>query len=140
MKLRKSDIVIILLFLFSLVFWGYKKWSATDLHDLTKNKSIIFWEAGDTLQLGKLSIGKEYTFNKKFYNTGDNLLHVQNIKITCGCTQADFSSLEIKPLDSCNISGKINVNYTAKNFTKILFNANTDSIKNALVVYFEGIK
>lgn len=140
MKLRKIDIVIIVLFLFSLVFWGYRKWSASDLHDLTKNRTSIFWEAGDTLQLGKLSIGKEYTFNKKFYNAGNNLLHVQNIKITCGCTQADFSSLEINPFDSCILTGKITTKYPGKNFTKILFDANTDSIGNALLVHFEGAK
>jgi hypothetical protein len=66
MKLRKIDVGITLLFLLSITFWGYRKWSARGLQDLTKNKTNISWDASDTLQLGKLSIGKEYAFSKNF--------------------------------------------------------------------------
>lgn len=140
MRLKNIDRLILILLLLSILFFAYNKFNKPRPHNLAILKTKIKWIDEDNIDLGKLFLEKPDTFSRKFINDGGNVLWIENIETTCGCTQAIFSSLELKPKDTCEVKGIITPKFIGKNSTSITFKANTDSIKNRITVKYEVAK
>ena len=55
------------------------------------------------MDLGEVLIGTETNMNFYLINKGSNLLVVDDIKTSCGCTRIEYSQKPVAPNDSLNI-------------------------------------
>jgi hypothetical protein len=75
--------------------------------DSTKMTSIQ-WIDSTTRSLGVLEQGKEVEVTFRFKNTGDNLLIVENVSASCGCTIPEKPEQPFAPGEEGIIKAKFN--------------------------------
>jgi hypothetical protein len=138
MKLKRIDTILILTLFGSAVFFLYNKYKKTKSHNLNIAKTEIRWLGGKEINLGVIALEKPVTFLNKFVNIGSNVLWIENQKSSCGCTGFSFSTTELKPNDTCIIQGTISPKFKGVNNVAITFDANTEDVKNKIVVHYEG--
>ena len=90
----------------------------------TRNDATIGFDQTE-FNFGKLQFKKEAECSFKFYNTGTNPLIIYDVKISCGCTAADWTK---KPVKSGN-SGEITIKYDS---------AFPGMFNKVVTVYFNG--
>ena len=64
--------------------------------------------ASPTFEFGVVTEGERVEFNFLLENSGDELLVIERISASCGCTTADLADREIEPGDVVRLSGAVN--------------------------------
>lgn len=70
---------------------------------------------------GKYPANQEKKHTFILTNTGDELLKIDKIKITCGCSAADVDKKELKPGETAKLTAQINRESIAGPFSKGIF-------------------
>ncbi|MGL4364406.1 MAG: DUF1573 domain-containing protein, partial [Bacteroidales bacterium] len=78
--------------------------SSEDPYQIASNlpKTSVKWEK-DTYNFKKIKEGEKVSHSFEVKNTGNNDLHITNVKPSCGCTATYCTKDIIKPGESCSI-------------------------------------
>jgi hypothetical protein len=128
-KLRVIDIVLLLLFVVSFIFFAIGQFKKVHNKRLTlENNEIakIAWLKDSVLYLDSIVTGTVLKFDAPFKNTSNNKLFVRNISTSCGCTNTSLNKDNILSGDTAHLTGTINTTGKLGNeITIISFNTNT---------------
>ena len=87
---------------------------------------------------GKYPANQEKKHTFLLTNTGDELLKIDKIKITCGCSAADVDKKELEPGETANLTAQINRESIAGPFSKGIFIHSNASNGRIQVVTLNG--
>lgn len=87
---------------------------------------------------GKYPANQEKKHTFLLTNTGDELLKIDKIKITCGCSAADVDKKELEPGETAKLTAQINRESIAGPFSKGIFIHSNASNGRIQVVTLNG--
>ena len=129
-----KNITILLIIIFSFTIFSCTE----NKNEHTYNTTKINYP--DTLSLGDVSLSDTIRGEIKISNEGKNVLILKKVTASCQCTTPIYDSLPVKANNITKIQVGIYLKDTGYFEKNIVFEANTDSIYQVVVVRGHAIK
>ena len=100
--------------------------------------AVLVISPSSGFNFGKYPANQEKKHTFLLTNTGDELLKIDKIKITCGCSAADVDKKELEPGETAKLTAQINRESIAGPFSKGIFIHSNASNGRIQVVTLNG--
>jgi hypothetical protein len=104
--------------------------------DLGIKKKPIISFSKDTVDLGNIVLGSNYTIIYNLKNIGNDDLLLDTATASCGCTKVSLNKKIIQPGDSTNLILTFSPPDTGRFYKNVILKSNVDS--NFNILYFHG--